>query len=167
LRRVANHNRRKAGETPALPMRIRRATTADVPAIMNLERTAATAAHWSVEQYQTAFSDQAPSRVLLIIEEEAGVQGFIAGRALGEEWEIENIAVAGTARRRGLGTRLLGEFLDLARGRGAATVFLEVRESNLAARRLYEKWAFAKCRRRKLYYREPEEDAIVYQMGFS
>ena len=68
--------------------------------------------------------------------------GFIAGRAVGEEWEIENIAVAGPARRRGLGTRLLGEFLDLARDRGAEAVFLEVRESNLAARRLYEKWAF-------------------------
>jgi ribosomal-protein-alanine N-acetyltransferase len=148
-------------------MRIRRATAADVPAMMDLERTAATAAHWSTEQYQTAFSDQPPSRVLLIIEEEAGVQGFIAGRALGEEWEIENITVAGRARRRGLGSRLLGEFLELARGRGASTVFLEVRESNLAARRLYEKWAFVECRRRKLYYREPEEDAIVYQMGFS
>ena len=60
----------------------------------------------------------------------------------GEEWEIENIAVAGRARRRGLGTRLLGEFLDLAQSRGAEAVFLEVRESNLAARRLYEKWAF-------------------------
>jgi ribosomal-protein-alanine N-acetyltransferase len=148
-------------------MRIRRATAADVPSMMNLERTAATAAHWSAEQYQTAFSDQAPSRVLLIIEEEAGVQGFVAGRVLGEEWEIENIAVAALARRRGLGTRLLGEFLDLARGRGAGTVFLEVRESNLAARRLYEKWAFVECRRRKLYYRDPQEDAIVYQMGFS
>jgi ribosomal-protein-alanine N-acetyltransferase len=148
-------------------MRIRRATAADVPVMMSLERAAAAAAHWSAEQYQTAFSDQAPSRVLLIIEEEAGVQGFIAGRALGEEWEIENIAVAGPARRRGLGTRLLGEFLDLARGRGASTVFLEVRESNLAARRLYEKWAFVECRRSKLYYREPEEDAIAYQMGFS
>jgi ribosomal-protein-alanine N-acetyltransferase len=148
-------------------MRIRRATATDVPAMIALERTAATAAHWSAEQYQIAFSDQVPSRVVLVIEEEAVVQGFIAGRALDGEWEIENIAIAEPARRRGLGTRLLGEFLDLARGQGANTVYLEVRESNLAARRLYEKWAFVERGRRKLYYRGPEEDAIVYQMGFS
>lgn len=147
-------------------MLVRRATPADVPAIMAVERHAATAAHWSTEQYETVFSGEAPSRVVLIIEEEAGVQGFIAGRALDEEWEIENIAVAGPARRRGLGTRLLGEFLDLARSGGARAVFLEVRESNLAARRLYEKWTFVESGRRKLYYHEPEEDAIVLRLGF-
>jgi ribosomal-protein-alanine N-acetyltransferase len=148
-------------------MRIRRAIPADIPAMMALEKHAATAAHWSAEQYETAFSGEAPSRVVLIIEEEAGVQGFITGRASDEEWEIENIAVGRPARRRGLGTRLLGEFLDLARGRGADAVFLEVRESNLAARRLYEKWAFEESGRRKRYYREPEEDAIVYRLGFA
>jgi ribosomal-protein-alanine N-acetyltransferase len=148
-------------------MRIRHATPADIPALMALEKRAPAAAHWSLQQYESAFSGDAPSRVVLIIEEEASMQGFIAGRGLREEWEIENIAVAEPARRRGLGTRLLGEFLDLARCRGAGAIFLEVRESNLSARRLYEKWGFVENRRRKLYYREPEEDAIVYQIGFS
>jgi ribosomal-protein-alanine N-acetyltransferase len=145
-------------------MRIRLANTADIPTLMALERHAATAAHWSKEQYEAAFSSAVPSRVVLVLEEEAAVLGFIAGKA-GEEWEIENIAVAGPARRRGLGTRLLGEFLDLARDRGAEAVFLEVRMSNLAARRLYEKWAFVETGRRKGYYREPEEDAMVYRLG--
>lgn len=148
-------------------MRIRRATLADIPALTALEKHAATAAHWSLQQYEAAFSAEAPSRVVLILEEEAGVQAFIAGRALGEEWEIENIAVAGPVRRRGLGARLLGEFLDLARGGGAKAVFLEVRESNLAARRLYENWAFVESGRRRRYYREPEEDAIVYRLGLA
>ena len=76
-------------------------------------------------------------------------------RVVGEEWEIENIAVAGSARRRGLGTRLLGELLDMARAKGAAAVFLEVRESNQAARALYEKWAFLESGRRRGYYRDP------------
>jgi ribosomal-protein-alanine N-acetyltransferase len=148
-------------------MQIRRATPADIPAMMALEKRAATAAHWSVEQYETAVANQAPARVVLVIEEEAGIQGFIVGKALDEEWEVENIAVAGPARCRGLGTRLLGEFLDSARGRGAQGIFLEVRESNLAARRLYEKWAFVESGRRKRYYHEPEEDAIVYRFGFA
>ena len=142
-------------------MLIRRATEADIPAMMELERHAVTAAHWSVEQYRMAFSSEAPLRVVLIIENETSVLGFLAGRVLGEEWEIENIAIAGPVRRRGLGTRLLGEFLDLARCRGARAVFLEVRESNLPARRLYEKRAFVESGRRTSYYREPLEDAIV------
>ena len=148
-------------------MRIRRATLADIPALMGLEKHAATAAHWSLQQYETAFSGEAPARVVLILEEDARVRAFIAGRVIGEEWEIENIAVVGPARRRGLGTRLLGEFVDLARGGGAEAVFLEVRESNLAARRLYEKRAFVEGGRRKCYYREPEEDAIVYRLGLA
>ena len=148
-------------------MAIRRATAADIPDLMALERDSATAAHWSMKQYETAFSLEPPPRVILIIQEDASVQGFIAGRTLGEEWEIENIAVAGLERRRGFGTRLVGEFLDLARGRGADTVFLEVRESNLAARRLYAKWNFVARGRRKLYYHDPEEDAIVYQLGLT
>jgi len=147
-------------------MLIRYATEADIPAMMALERHAATAAHWSAEQYRTAFSCDAPSRVGLIVEEEAGVQGFIVGKALDGEWEIENIVVAGPARRHGFGTRLLGEFLELARGKCAQAVFLEVRESNLPARQLYEKWAFEESGRRKTYYREPEEDAIVFRLGF-
>jgi ribosomal-protein-alanine N-acetyltransferase len=148
-------------------MRIRPAIPADIPAMMALERDAATAAHWSSEQYEIAFSGEAPSRVLLIIEEDEGVQGFIAGKALGAEWEIENIAVARPARRRGLGTRLLGEILDLAQHKDAKAIFLEVRESNQAARRLYEKWAFVERGRRKHYYREPEEDAIVYRLDLA
>jgi ribosomal-protein-alanine N-acetyltransferase len=166
---------------PALRMRIRRAIPADIPALLALEKQAATAAHWSPEQYEAAFSSEAPFRAVLVVEgssvedspiedsrvKDARVQGFIVGRAVSDDWEIENIAVEGAARRRGLGTRLLEEFIDVARARGAQSVFLEVRESNIAARRLYEKYAFVETGRRKRYYREPEEDAIVYRLEFA
>jgi [ribosomal protein S18]-alanine N-acetyltransferase len=132
---------------------------------MALERQTPTAAHWSMEQYQNAVSGDSPSRVVLILEKDNVVQGFIVGRALDEEWEIENIVIAGPAQRRGFGSLLLGEFLGLARDRRAHTVFLEVRESNLAARRFYEKWAFEESGRRKRYYHEPEEEAVVYRLG--
>lgn len=150
---------------PALPLLIRRGTPADIPDLMAIERPAASAAHWSREQYQTAFSAEAPSRELLVLEEGGGIQGFIAGRALGKEWEIENVVVSESARRRGFGSRLLQEFLAVARSRAAEKVFLEVRESNLAARRLYEKLSFSESGRRPSYYREPPEPAIVYQLG--
>ena len=146
---------------------IRPATVADLPAMMALEKRAATAAHWSPEQYEALFRASDPGRVALILWEESDLLGFVIARVVGEEWEIENIAVGGPARRRGLGTRLLGELLDLARAKDAAAVFLEVRESNLAARALYEKWAFVETGRRKRYYREPEEDAVLYRLDFA
>ncbi|MGH9666040.1 MAG: ribosomal protein S18-alanine N-acetyltransferase [Bryobacteraceae bacterium] len=150
-----------------MKLSIRAATSVDMPGMMALEQRAATAAHWSAQQYEALFRDARPERTALIIEEESGLQGFVIARVVDREWEIENIAVAGAARRRGLGTRLLGELLDLARGRSAVAVFLEVRESNHAARALYGKWAFLESGRRRGYYKDPEEDAILYRLGLT
>jgi ribosomal-protein-alanine acetyltransferase len=143
---------------------IRPATAADIPAMMALEKHAATAAHWSRKQYEAAF--ESDIREVLVLEEGSAAQGFLVGRRVDDEWEIENVAIAGPARRRGLGTRLVGEFLNRARSGGAQSVYLEVRESNLAARLLYEKWAFVESGRRKSYYRDPEEDAVLYRLDF-
>lgn len=145
---------------------IRPAATADLPAMMALEKHAVTAAHWSAEHYEALFRASDPARVALIMQEVASFQGFVIARVVGEEWEIENIAIAGPARRRGLGARLLGELLDLARAQGATAILLEVRESNHAARALYEKWAFLESGRRPRYYEDPHEDAILYRLGF-
>jgi [ribosomal protein S18]-alanine N-acetyltransferase len=146
---------------------IRPAIPADIPAMMKLVNHSATAAHWSRAQYDRLFGEGTPRRVTLVIEEAAILQGFLVARAVAAEWEIENIAVAGAARRRGLGTRLLGEFLKMARADGASSVFLEVRESNRAARLLYEKWAFEESGRRPSYYTQPKEDAILYRLSFT
>lgn len=146
-------------------MNIRAATAADVPAMMALERHAVTAAHWSEADYARLFATG--SQYVALVLEEQEVEGFVVAHGMGTEWEIENIAVAGPARRRGLGTRLLAELLDRARQAGARTVFLEVRESNRAARSLYEKWAFVESGRRRSYYRDPDEDAVLYRFTFS
>jgi [ribosomal protein S18]-alanine N-acetyltransferase len=148
-------------------LQIRPATAEDIPALAALEKHAATAAHWSLDQYTAVFSVTEPARIALVIEDESCVQGFLIARSAGREWEIENIAVAAPARRRGWGARLLGEFLDLARAKAVEAVFLEVRESNRAARGLYEKWAFIESGRRKRYYRDPEEDAVTYRLVFT
>ena len=150
-----------------MKLSIRPATVDDLPDMLAIEKHAATAAHWSAAQSETLFQPSTPSRVALIIQEEAFVQGFVVARVVGKEWEIENIAVSGPARKRGLGTRLLGELLDLARATGAEAVFLEVRESNRAARALYEKWSFLESSRRKHYYHDPEEDAILYRIALT
>jgi ribosomal-protein-alanine N-acetyltransferase len=131
---------------------------------MALANLSSSAAQWTAEQYHQILENSLPRRVMLVMEEESAVQAFLVGRALNAEWEIENIAVADSRRRRGLGRQLLEEFLRFSQGEGAETIFLEVRESNLAARKLYEKCGFAENGRRQRYYKEPAEDAILYEL---
>ena len=145
-------------------MQIRPATAADIPSIMQLERQSATAGHWTEEQYRHAFRRDAPTRLVLIAEdEETPPGGFLVARHLALEWELENIVVASTSRRKGLGKRLLDSLLDAAKKTNSTVVFLEVRESNAPARTLYEKTGFEQSGRRKSYYTNPSEDAVLYR----
>lgn len=144
-------------------IQVRHARTGDLPRMMEIARRSATAAQWSQDQYEQTFS---PDRVALVIEEADLVVGFVVGRDAAGEWEIENMAVAADARRRGLGSRLLGQLLHHVRSSGGVRVFLEVRESNRAARALYEKWAFVEAGRRKGYYHDPLEDALTLKFYF-
>ena len=145
---------------------VRAATLADISPIMELEEASPSAAHWSRQQYEEIFSPSGPMRIALVIEENGRIEGFFVARAVGLEWEIENTVVAAAARRNGLGSLLLGKFLEIARESATEAVFLEVRESSHAARALYHKWNFIESGSRKLYYRDPEEDAIIYRLCF-
>ena len=162
-------------------VRVRPAKPSDQPRLVEIASHSATAAQWNQAEYLKLFSTDEPapqsqadaqakvqfqSRTALVVEQSGNVVGFIVGRQVEDEWEIENIAVTGSARRCGLGSRLVGEFLNLVRSRGGKTVFLEVRESNGAARSLYEKWAFLEVGRRKMYYQNPAEDALVLKFYF-
>jgi ribosomal-protein-alanine N-acetyltransferase len=132
--------------------------------MLALERASLTAGHWQPPQYQAVFEPAAPPRIALLEEEESTLLGFLMARPLGPEWELENLVVAASARRRGLGTRLLHELFGVLRSQGGAALFLEVRESNAAARGLYEKCSFVEVNRRPRYYREPSEDAVMYRL---
>lgn len=165
-------------------VRVRPAQPADLPRLVEIALHSATAAQWNQTEYLKLFAiDQteahpqanpqivdpnlkAQARTALVVEQQGSVVGFIVGRQVEDEWEIENIAVTGAARRCGLGSRLVGELLELVRSRGGKSVFLEVRESNRAARFLYEKWAFIEVGRRKMYYQNPAEDALVLKFKF-
>jgi ribosomal-protein-alanine N-acetyltransferase len=147
-------------------VRLRDATPSDTAEMRRLEQGSPTASHWSESQYQSLFDDSTASRVVRIAEDEFGeIKGFVIVRCLADEWEIENIVVASSCRRRGVGSRLLGDLLGRARSREARNLFLEVRESNEAALRLYEKIGFSVEGRRKDYYRNPTEDAILYRLS--
>ncbi len=87
--------------------------------------------------------------------------GYIGCRIAIDEGEITNVAVSPQARRRGVGRRMLDQAMLLLKNRGVRQVFLEVRESNLPAQRLYEQAGFVPVGRRRHYYIKPEEDALL------
>ena len=148
-------------------MQVRRAIPSDIPQIRKLGKQAATAAHWTAEQYETMFSPEALERVALVACDDSGeatMHGFLIGRCLSEEWEIENVVVDADRRRQGIARTLIEELTGAAGSAGALSVILEVRESNLPAVRLYENMGFKEDGRRRDYYQNPAEDALLYRL---
>ena len=87
--------------------------------------------------------------------------------AVAGEWEIENVVVAARFLRRGIANVLVRELIRSAENEEASAILLEVRESNLPARNLYEKHGFRQVGLRRTYYRDPVEDAILYALRFN
>ena len=158
---------------------VRPAVAGDIPRILEIERESEAAAHFAEADYRQALAsyadESAAHRIVLVAEASGFSQGFLVARLLHKEWEIENVAVAKAARRLGFGASLVKSFLQ-SRVRSlsgiegdnskAEAVFLEVRESNRPARELYEKIGFVITGRRTAYYRNPDEDAILYRYLF-
>jgi ribosomal-protein-alanine N-acetyltransferase len=165
-------------------MRVRPAEFDDIPRLLAIERQSPSAAHWGEREYHALFpaarstladgtvaGDGVPRRICLVVEMAAEIvansradptiAGFLVALCLGQEWEIENLVVASALRRQGCANLLLRELLSRAGNQGAGRVLLEVRESNQAARAFYARWGFQMIGRRRNYYRDPEEDAIL------
>jgi len=157
-------------------VKIRKATANDICSMMDLARESATAAHWTEQQYRDLLSPAATAHRLAIVAQaepevsnpstpEKGLLGFLIARFLAPECELENIVVSSAARRRGIGKQLLHALLLAARETNSESVFLEVRESNQAARAFYEQVGFKLDGRRKSYYSNPSENAILYRLA--
>jgi ribosomal-protein-alanine N-acetyltransferase len=158
-------------------LHIRLATPADIPAILALEQLCPSAAHWTELQYRNLLRNEIfgsiPHRIALAAEQtseelsatpaqtQPALLAFLVAHRIDREWELENIAVTPTARRRGLATLLIQDLFRRARENNSHSIFLEVRESNRLAQALYEKLGFTKSGLRKGYYQNPSEDAIT------
>lgn len=120
------------------------------------------AANW-IPEWSPGEDESGSSSVVLVVSDIAEVSGFAAGRCAGTEAEILNVAVRANERRKGIASQLLQELVTHLRERGAERIFLEVRQSNTAAIALYEKQWFERAGVRRGYYRNPDEDALVYE----
>jgi ribosomal-protein-alanine acetyltransferase len=157
-------------------LRYRPASSADLPALAEIER-ASFSDPWSEDAFSSAL---ALDRMLVRVAEQGGeweaggpngavagrdggepIAGYVVALVSGAEADIADLAVAPRARRRGIGRSLLDRMLEELASRGVRSVFLEVRESNRAARALYAARGFEAVGRRRGYYRRPTEDALL------
>jgi ribosomal-protein-alanine N-acetyltransferase len=144
---------------------VRRATLDDVPAVVAIERQTPSASHWTFEQYGKLLDIGVILVAKEVAEEARQICGFVCANAVAGEWEIENVVVTAAFLRRGIASELLRALIDQAKREAASAILLEVRESNMPARRLYEKQGFREVGRRRRYYGDPTEDAILYKLS--
>ncbi len=150
-------------------VRVRRATAGDLAAVAAIERQCF-ADPWTEQGFASSLA--LPQARFLLAEEVARssapgepggavLVGYVVALVVGDEAEVADLAVAPSARRRGIAGMLLDRFIAEAVESGVARLFLEVREGNAAARRLYESRMFSEVGRRRGYYNGPREDALV------
>ena len=119
---------------------------------------------FSIPWSEKAFSDSMnlPYTIYLVAETpDAQIAGYCGLYQVFSEGEITNVAVAPAYRRQGVAGTMLTQLLEQGKHRGIESFFLEVRRSNLSARRLYEKLGFCGDGIRKNFYEKPREDAVI------
>lgn len=104
-------------------------------------------------------------RAIVLAERGRQLIGYAVVQCIADQAELQSMAVTPGARRHGVGGRLLAAAIAAARARGAVTMFLEVRESNAAARTFYAQAGFSGYGRRERYYRDPVEAALLMRLA--
>jgi [ribosomal protein S18]-alanine N-acetyltransferase len=139
------------------PLEIRRLTYADLPEIIAIERRAFPTP-WSLAMFVLELSK--PAGVCLAALRGGQMLGYLICSRYDTVWHIMNVAVDPDRRRMGIATELLTELFRRIDGHGVRFT-LEVRESNAGAIALYERYGFRAAGRRRRYYQDNGEDAVV------
>ena len=135
-----------------------------IPKVAALERACFPADPWSEALFREALDN--PAAAVLLAQGEGGsLLGYAVVSAVLDEGNLDNIAVAPEYRRRGVADALLGALTGLGR-ECLALLTLEVRASNAPAIALYEKHGFRPVGRRRKYYSDPREDAVLMTLTF-
>jgi [ribosomal protein S18]-alanine N-acetyltransferase len=149
-----------------LTITLRRATMPDLDDIVAIERASFSDPPWSRDSFLALVDSPRAYFTVACASPTEHVIGYVVAWFVADEAEIANLAVAPDRRGRGVGSRLLDAALVEARLAGARVVHLEVRDSNAAARALYGARGFLAVGRRRRYYRDPVEDALLLRRDF-
>ena len=118
---------------------------------------------WPARSFQFELTDNPASRSW-VAELDGLVVGMIVAWLIVDDIHIATLAVYPEYRRRGVGRALLTHALTAAKAEGALRSFLEVRESNLAARKMYLNFGFVEDGLRKRYYKDNNENAVLMSL---
>ena len=142
---------------------IRKMTVEDIPAVIALDQIS-----FSLPRPERSFrfelTENEASRCW-VAEADERVIGMIVAWLFVDEVHIATLATHPDFRRQGIAQKLLTHTLRYTHDEGAVTSFLEVRESNLAAQEMYRKFGYESTGRRKRYYKDNDEDAILMTLS--
>jgi len=131
----------------------------DVPAVIEIDQ-ASFSLPWPERSFRHELTDNPASRCW-VYEMDGQVVGMLVAWLLVDEAHIATLATHPDFRRRGIAKELLTHALYCMAKEGAVSSFLEVREGNAAAQEMYRKFGFSVSGRRKGYYKDNREDAIL------
>ena len=141
-------------------MEIESMKEAQVPQIAALERVCFSDP-WSEKSILSELEN--PLSCWLVAMDGERLAGYVGSQTVLGESDMMNLAVDPDYRRKGLGKELILSLIEALRQRESRCLTLEVRDSNAPARALYEGLGFQEIGRRKNYYRNPKEDALIYK----
>ena len=139
-------------------MEIRKMTAREVPQVAELEKLCF-AMPWSEKSVAGELDN--PLALWLVAMEGDRLAGYVGSQTVMDETDMMNLAVAPQFRRQGVGEALVNALTASLKELGSRCLTLEVRDSNEAARALYGKLGFTEIGRRRGYYRDPREDALI------
>ncbi|HJS18242.1 MAG TPA: ribosomal protein S18-alanine N-acetyltransferase [Anaerolineales bacterium] len=142
---------------------VRKMTAEDIPVVVQLDQMSFNLP-WPERSFRFELTDNPASRCW-VAEVDGHVIGMVVGWLLVDEMHVATIATHPDFRRHGIASHLLSHTLLQALDEGARSSFLEVRESNLAAQEMYRKFGYEVTGRRRRYYRDNDEDAILMSLG--
>jgi ribosomal-protein-alanine N-acetyltransferase len=138
-------------------------TEADVPIVAELDKISFSLP-WPERSFRFEVTDNPASRCW-VAEVDGRVVGMIVAWLFVDEVHIATIATNPDFRRQGIAQELLTHTLRYTSDEGAVSSFLEVRESNIAAQEMYRKFGYESTGRRKRYYKDNNEDAILMTLS--
>ncbi len=139
---------------------IRAAQSTDLARIVEVEH-ASFADPWGLSDFRAVLASDPAIFLVALDAKSEQISGYVIAVTVLDESEILNIAVHPESRGQAIGAFLLDAALADVASRGACATFLEVRESNAVAQKLYASRRFEVISRRKKYYKSPVEDALI------